>query len=322
MRRRGLLSLAALFGGAWAGAARGQQNRSARIGVLSAFSARDWERYGPMIGVLRERGYVEGRNITFEYRFTEGDAALARRYAAELVAARVDLIVALATPAAHAAKDTTQTIPIVFTVADPLATGLVSNLARPGGNLTGVSTVATDLAVKQLELLREIFPAADRLAFLGSTQDPNAHTFLRQIETAGAQLGVGVRGMLIAGAGEFEAAFAAASAARTAAVIVQPIFVPNRVLIAELALRHRIAWIGDNREYAEAGALVAYGADRNALFRRMGVQIDRILRGAHPGELPVEQATHFQLIVNLRTARALGVDLPATVLARADEVIE
>ena len=322
MRRRGLLSLAALFGGAWAGAARGQQNRIARIGVLSAFSARDWERYGPMIDMLRERGYIEGRNVTFELRFTDGDAALARRYADELVRLRVDLIVALATPAAHAAKEATQTIPIVFTVADPLATGLVSNLARPGGNLTGTSTVATDLAVKQLEVLREIFPGADRIAFLGSTQDPNAQTFLRQIEAAGAQLGVAVQALLVAGAAEFDAAFAAAAAARASAMIVQPIFVPSRAALAELALRHRVVWIGDNREFAAAGALLAYGADRLALWRRAGFQIDRILRGANPGDLPVEQATHFQLIINLRTARALGLTLPVSILVRADEVIE
>lgn len=299
-----------------------QQRRVARIGILSSFGASDRERYEPMIEALRERGYVEGRSISFEFRFADGNSALVARHAADLVRIPVDLIVAIATPAGHAAKAATQTIPIVFTVADPLATGLVTNLARPGGNLSGVSTVAVDLAGKQIEMLREIVPGANRIAFLGSSQDPNTRTFQQQFEAAAAQLGIALDPLLVADPAGFEGAFAAAVAGGSAAMIVQPIFVSQRTRIGELAARYRLPWMGDNREFATAGALFAYGADRVWLWRRTGIQVARVLEGTPPGEMPVEQPTRFNLVVNLGAARALGLNVPPGVLLRADEVIE
>ncbi len=323
MRRREAFAIAAAVAASAVRTAWAQPSvRAARIGVLSSFSAADRGRYEPMIDALRERGYVEGRNIRFEYRYADGDTARAARLAMELVRLPVDLIVAIATPAGHAAKAATQTIPIVFSVADPLATGLVTNLARPGGNLSGVSTVAADLAGKQIEMLREIIPGADRIAFLGSSQDPNTRTFRQQFEAAAAQIGIVLEPLLVADPGGFEGAFAAAVAARAAAMIVQPIFVSHRARIAEIAARHRIPWVGDNGEFATAGALFAYGADRAWLWRRTGIQVARVLEGTPPGEMPVEQPTRFNLVVNLQAARALGLNLPPAILLRADGAIE
>ncbi len=321
MRRRDILA-ASLAWPLLATVAAQAQQRVRRIGILSSFAASDRERYAPMIAALQERGWVEGRNVAFAYRFGDGNPALLAQQAAELVRLPADLIIAIATPAGHAAKAATQTIPIVFTTADPLASGLVTSLARPGGNMTGVSTVAADLSGKQLELLREVIPAARRVGFLGASQDQNTGNFRRQYEEAAGRLGLTIEPMLVADAAGFEGAFAAAAAARIDAVVVQPIFVSGRARIAEMAQRHRLAWLGDNAEFAAAGALLSFGADRAALWQRTGLQAARVLDGAAPGEMPVEQPTRFTLIVNLRAARALDLSVPATVLLRADEVIE
>lgn len=321
MRRREVLAL--VVGVAAARQALAQQPaRLRRIGVLSSFAASDLPRYAPMVEALRERGYAEGRNLAIEYRFSDGDTALLVRQAAELVRLPADLIVAVATPAGHAAKEATTAIPIVFTTADPLASGLVTNLARPGGNLTGVSTIATDLSGKQLELLREALPRARRIGFLGSSRDVNSGNFRRQYEEAASRLGLAVEPLMVADTAEFAAAFATAAAANCDAMVVQPIFVSGRAPIAELAVRHRMPWIGDNSEFAEAGALFAFGADRVALWRRTGEQVARVLDGARPADMPVEQPTRFTLVVNQRAARALDVVVPASLLLRADAVIE
>jgi putative ABC transport system substrate-binding protein len=321
MNRRRLLATA--VGALAAAPARAQQPaRARRIGVLSSFAPSDRPRYAPMVEALAGRGYVEGRNLAIDYRFGDGDTALLARQAAELVRLPVDLIVAVATPAGHAAKDATTTVPVVFSTADPLASGLVTNLARPGGNLTGISTIAADLAGKQLELLREILPALRRVAFLGSTRDVNAANFRRQYDEAAGRLGLAVAPVMVADAAGFAAAFAAAAAAGCDAMVVQPIFVSSRAAIAALAMERRLPWIGDNGEFAEAGALLAFGADRAALWRRTGEQAARVLDGAAPGDMPVEQPTRFTLVVNQRAARGLGIVIPPAVLLRADEVIE
>jgi putative ABC transport system substrate-binding protein len=290
--------------------------------VLSWFAQEDTDRYMPLVEALRALGRVDGRDIAFEYRWADGDATRAAQFAADLVRGRVDVLVALASPAAEAARQATQSIPIVFAVADPLDIGLVDNLARPGGNLTGVSMVATDVAAKWLEFLREIVPGLARVAFLGSTRTPTTPDILRRVQATAAQFSVVVLPMLVGDPGEIDAAFAATVAARIGAVIVQPILVSSRAAIGAQGLRHRLPWIGDSPEFAEAGALISYGANRAALLRRAANQVARILRGAAPGDLPIEQPTTFQLVVNLRSARALGLAVPESVLAQADRVVE
>ncbi|MBI3758602.1 MAG: ABC transporter substrate-binding protein [Deltaproteobacteria bacterium] len=323
MQRRGFLSWLVVSPLASALPAAAQQSdRIWRVGVLDWSSANDRVIYDGLIQALRELGYAEGRNITIEYRGADGDPERAARFAAELARSQVDIIVAISTPAAHAAKEATRTIPIVFHMADPRATGLVTSLARPGGNMTGVSIAIPDVAAKWLELLREIMPGVVRVAFLGSMPDPNSRTQLREVEASAARLGIVVRALLVGHAGEFEAAFAAAAEAHVSAVIVQTILLNHRAAIGGLAQRHRLPWTGERKDAAEAGALLAYGANRPAVYRRFAAIVDRVLKGANPGELPVEQPTKFELVINLKAAKALGLAVPPTLLARADEVIE
>jgi putative ABC transport system substrate-binding protein len=323
MRRRAVIAaFAALASAAGRPASAQQPARVRRIGFLSTFTADDRERYVPTFEVLRERGYAEGRNLALEYRFGGDDSARLAQLAAELVQIPVDVIIAIAAPAAHAAKSATRTIPIVFSTADPLGTGLVTNLARPEGNLTGVSSVAIDLSGKQLELLHEVMPSARRVAYLGASQTQIGATIRQEYEAAAVQLSMVVEPLLVDGVAGFEAAFAAAVAAQVAAMVVHPIFVGRRAAIAELAARHRLPWIGDNIAFAQAGALLSFGADRATLMRRLGAQVARVLDGAAPGEIPVEQPTRFSLVVNLSAARALWVAIPPSVVLRADEVIE
>jgi putative ABC transport system substrate-binding protein len=309
---------------AWPLSARAQDaRRIPRIGILDFFSsAASVDFLEPFHQALRELGHVEGRNILVEYHSAEQRSERAAAIAADFVRREVDIIVAVATPAAHAAKSATATIPIVMSVADPLATGLVASLARPGGNLTGVSSTSPDLAGKRLELLQELRPGLGRVAFLGAANDPNTRTFVNETQAAADSIRVRLQPMLVTGPEEFEAAFAAMIKQGSEGLIVQPLFVGHRGKLAELAARHRLPMIGDQTVFARAGGLVAYGVNRRVLFRRLAFYVDKILKGARPPDLPIEQPTKFELVINLKTAKALGVEVPPTLLARADEVIE
>jgi putative ABC transport system substrate-binding protein len=324
MRRRQFITLLGGAAASWPLAARAQDAaKIPRIGILDFFSsAASADFLEPFREGLRELGHLEGRNILVEYHSAEQRGERAAAIAADLVKREVDIIVAVATPAAHAAKSATATIPIVISVADPLATGLVASLARPGGNLTGVSSTSPDLAGKRLELLRELRPGLGRVAFLGAANDPNTPTFVNETQAAADSIRVRLQPLLVTGPEEFEAAFAAMIEQGSEGLIVQPLFVGHRGKLAELAARHRLPMIADQTVFARAGGLVAYGVNRRALFRRQAFYVDKILRGAKPPDLPIEQPTKFELVINLKTAKALGLDVPPTLLARADEVIE
>jgi putative ABC transport system substrate-binding protein len=324
MRRRDFITL--LSGAAIASplAARAQQTRKVpRIGILDFFpSAASADFIEPFQQGLRELGYVDGRNIHVEYHSADQRNDLVIMLAADLVRRQVDIIVASATPAAHAAKNATTTIPIVMSVADPLATGLVANLARPSGNVTGITSTGPDLAAKRLELLRDLRPGLARVAFLGAANDPNTRTFLDATQSAAVAIGVRLQPLLVIGPEEFEAAFAAMIRERADGLIVQPLFLGHRAKLVELAVRHRLPMIADQPSFAVAGGIVAYGVDRRVYYRRLAYYVDKILKGAKPADLPVEQPTKFMLVINLKTAKAIGLTVPPTLIARADEVIE
>jgi putative tryptophan/tyrosine transport system substrate-binding protein len=271
---------------------------------------------------MRELGWIDGSNIRVEFHWADGNPQRAAAMAAELARCDVNVIVAQATPAAHAAKEATRTVPIVILVADPLATGLVPSLAQPGGNVTGLATMGTEITPKRVQLLREILPEASRLAFLGSTNDPNTQTFLREAQAAVDKAGLTLQPVLIARPEEFEAALSSMTRAGVQALLVQPIWISHAATLAALALKHRLPIAADQRDFVEAGGLLAYGQDRGANTRRAAAYVDRILKGAKPDTLPVELPTEFHLAVNLRTARTLGITVPQPLLLRADEVIE
>jgi len=324
MRRREFISLVGGVAAAWPLAARAQQTRKVpRIGILDFFpSAASADFIEPFQQGLRELGYVDGRSIHVEYHSAEQRSDLAATLAADLVRREVDIIVAVATPAAHAAKSATATIPIVMQVSDPLATGLVASLARPGGNLTGISSSGPDLAGKRLELLRELRPGLDRVAFLGAANDPNTRTFLNETQAAADSISVHLQPLLVEGPEEFDAAFATMIQERAQALIVQPLFVGHRDRLAALAARHRLPMMADQRAFAMAGGLAAYGVNRPALSRRCAFYIDKSLKGAKPTDLPIELPTRFELVINLKTAKALGLEVSWFMQQRADEVIE
>ena len=288
--------------------------------------------FGPqnrnVVEVLRQGlatlGYNEGRNLEIEAYFTDGDRARTREVLAKLVQEPVDLLVVSATPAIQLAKETTQTIPIVMAAsADALATGLVPNLSHPGGNITGLSILAPDLAGKRLQLLRDMRPGLREIAFLASSKDPNAATFIRQTKAAAAQIGIGLSVRPIDGpAGIDEELFDAMQHDRVEAVVVQPIFTSYHKKIVEIATKHRLAVVSDFSDFPEDGGLLSYGVERTWIARRAPYYIDKILKGAKPAELPVEQPTEFQLVINMRAAKALGWAIPESVLLRADRVIE
>ena len=273
---------------------------------------------------LRELGYVEGQNIAIEYRFAEGRPERLPALAAELVRLKVDVIVTGGPPAPEAAKQATGTIPVVFAVAaDPVAVGLVASLARPGGNITGLASISGEVVGKQLELLKEVAPKISRVAVLqNSSNQAHRHT-LRQAEGAARALGVQLHIVEAHTPPEIDAAFAAMRSQRVGGVLVlrDPLFLTQRTQIAALAAKNRLPVVYGFREEAEAGGLMAYGASVPLMYRRAAIYVDKILKGAKPGDLPVEQPTKFDLIINLKTAKALGLTIPPSLLARADEVI-
>ena len=274
---------------------------------------------------LRELGYVEGKNITIEYRSAEGRLDRLPAVADELVRLNVDVIVTSSTTAALAAKNATKTIPIVFyTVPDPVVTGLVDNLARPGGNITGIADLATVLAGKRLELLKETIPKLSRVAVLWDRQIPGSAQQWKESELAAKGLGLQLHSMEVSNADKYEGAFKQAAKARSAALSVtqSPLASSNRKQIADLAQKNRMPAIYARRDFVESGGLMSYGADRAEPYRRAAVYIDKILKGAKPADLPVEQPTKFELVINLKTAKQIGLTIPPNVLARADRVMK
>jgi putative tryptophan/tyrosine transport system substrate-binding protein len=321
MRRRDIFGLLGGLTTAWALPASAQQPRVTTIGVLVR-GAPGWQQFWRLFReALRELGYVEGKNIHLELRTDQGEIRRLPELAAELVALKVDVIVAWFTPAAVAAKQVTREIPIVCAICgDLVGTGLVESLARPGGNVTGSSSLNAQLSAKFIELIREIVPAAHRVAILANAPDPYSKLFVEQIQLAGEASRMAIESIMIQAPEELDAAFPFMERSRTDAVIVQPSLPTKRA--AELALDYRIPAICGWREFVQDGGLMAYFAAEADLYRRAAGFVDNILKGAKPAELPVEQPTRFELVVNLKTAKTIGLSLPATFLARADEVIE
>jgi putative ABC transport system substrate-binding protein len=274
---------------------------------------------------LRELGYVEGKTIAIEYRFAEGRAERLPALAAELVRLKVDVIVTGGPPAPEEAKQATSTIPIVFAVAgDPVGEGLVASLARPGGNITGLASIAAEVVGKQLELLKEVVPKVSRVAVLLNPSHSAHPLMARQAEGAARALGVQLHILQAGSPAEIDAAFAAMRSQRVGGVLVLrgSLFLAQRTQIAALAAKSRLPAVYGTREEAEAGGLMAYGASLPLLYRRAATYVDRILKGAKPGDLPVEQPTIFELVINLKTAKVLGLTIPQSLLARADKVIQ
>jgi putative tryptophan/tyrosine transport system substrate-binding protein len=268
-------------------------------------------------------GYVEGQNLAIEYRFGDDQLERLPALAAELVRLKVDLIVAAETPAIRPARQATTTLPIVFPVAgDPVATGDVDSLARPGGNVTGLSILAPDLGGKRLQLLKEVVPGLSRLAVLWAPENPYAALVLRETEVAAQALGVQLHALMVQDAAEFERAFAemVRECAEALSVMPDSMFYAHRRTLVALAAKHRLPVISPWREYVEAGGLMGYGPSIPGMYRRAATYVDKILKGAKPADLPVEQPTKFELVINLKTAQALGLTIPPTLLFQADEV--
>ena len=276
---------------------------------------------------LKEAGYVEGENVAIEYRWAENQVDRLPELAADLVRRKVAVIAATgANSPAFAAKAATSTIPIIFAVSeDPVRLGLVASLARPGGNLTGINFLNAELVAKRLELLRELVPMAVRVAVLvNPTNVTTTEISLRDMETAARNMRLQIQIVRASTGGEIDATFAAFASERPDALFVvqDPFFGTRRVQLAHLATRHAIPATYSTRDYAEAGGLMTYGANIVDAYRQVGIYAGRILKGAKPADLPVEQSTKFDLVINAQTARTLGLTLPPTLLARADEVIE
>ena len=274
---------------------------------------------------LRERGWIEGQNIVIEYRWAEGNMSRLPALAADLVRLKVDLIVAQSSTFVQPAKEATSTIPIVFLVhADPVGTGHVASLARPGGNITGLATLQTELVSKGLELLCATVPGAGRVGVLWNPTTPSHIPGLKAVEDTARVLRREIYPLGVGSSGKFESAFATMAHDRVVALLVltSPLFIAERKRLAELALRHRLPTMFERRDIVEAGGLMSYGADYGDMFRRGAEFVDKILKGAKPGDLPVEQPTKFELLINLTTAKTLGIKIPQSILLRADRVIE
>src|SRR5262245_5266773 len=303
------------------------QPKMRRLGVLSqgSTSAHPTPMFRAFRQGLRDLGWVEGQNLTVEWRFSEGSAEPLPRLAAGLVDLPVDLIVASPTQPALAAKEATSTIPIVFIqVADPVKSGIVTNLARPDANVTGLSTVGSDLSGKRLELLKEALPSAERVAVLWNKPSEGAILAFRELEFASGQVDVSLQDIGVSDHAELRDAVASAVRTRVAAIMVidDPVIASYRSQILSLASEAALPLFSIYSEFAYGGGLMSYGASLPTIYRRAAVYVDRILRGAKPSDLPVELPSIFELVINLRSAKALGLDLAPTLLARANRVIE
>jgi putative ABC transport system substrate-binding protein len=326
MRRREFITLVsgAALGGtaaAWPLAAHGQQSKVPTIGVLVVGAPGSETFWRLFREGLRELGYVEGRTIRFEFRSDQGQPGRLQELAAELVRLKVDVIVTWFTPAATAAKQATREIPIVMgLVGDPVATGLVESLSRPGGNVTGIAGAGTDLAGKAVQFAREMLPSAHRVTALVNAPDPFSKPFLDQIRLAGTATGTTIDAVMIRNPEELDAAFLALEKGRPDPMIVQPSLPIRRT--AQLALKHRIPTVGNIRGFVDEGGLMSYSFSEADTYRRAAAIVDKVLKGAKPADIPVERPTKFELVINLKTAKALGIAVPPALLARADEVIE
>jgi putative ABC transport system substrate-binding protein len=326
VRRRAFISLLGGAAAAWPLAARAQQpGKLLTIGYLgSATPATQGQWVAAFVQRLRELGWIEGRTIALEYRWAEGRTERGAEILAELVRRKVDVIVTSATPLVAAAKQATSVIPIVFAAAgDPVGTGLVASLARPGGNVTGLSVQTPDLAGKRLELLREVIPGLRRVAMLINVGNAASVLELGEVQSTAHTLGFEVIALEIRRGEDIVPAFEALNGSAEALyVVIDPLVGTHRIRINTLALAARLPTMHTFREGVEAGGLMSYGANFPDMFRRAADYVDKILRGAKPGDIPVEQPTKFDLIINITTAKALGLQIPPMLLARADEVIE
>jgi putative tryptophan/tyrosine transport system substrate-binding protein len=324
MRRREFISLLGAAG-AWPLAARAQQaGKLPVIGFLGTPTAPAWSRFVAAFEQrLRELGWIGGRTVAIEYRWGEGRPERFAEFAAEFVRLKVDVIVTGGS-AVSALKQATSVIPIVFAIAtDPVAGGLVASLARPGGNVTGLSNQQSDLAGKRLGLLREALPGLRRLAIMANAGYPEAVIEMREVEAAASNLGIEVAKLEIRPTEDIAPAFEALKGrAEAFYLVIDGLMTANRTRIFNFALAMRLPTIVNIREHAEAGAVMWYGPNFPQLFRRTADYVDKILRGAKPADIPVEQPTKFDLGINLIAAKAIGTELPATLLARADEIIE
>jgi putative ABC transport system substrate-binding protein len=315
MRRRVFLTLLCSAAALPAGA---QQVKTPKIGVLLVGNVEPfWSQFREG---LRDFGYIDGRNIHVEVRSAQGKPNTLPDLAAELVRLNVDIIVASETPAVQAAKDATSLIPIVMAPSgDPVGTGQVASLARPGGNVTGLSAASAELAGKSLELIREILPSASLFAVLADPTNPFSKPFLEQIELAARVLNIGTQINMVRSVDEFEAAFVEMTRRKVDALIVQPTLPRQRAI--DLTLKHRLPAVSGNRAFADAGGLVSYAASLADRYREAGSYIDKIFHGRKPADLPIQQPTKFELVVNLKTANMLGLTIPTSIMLRADEVL-
>jgi len=295
-----------------------------RIGWLALGSPANRDLDGFQQG-LRELDYVEGQNIVIEYRWAEGSVDRLGTLATDLVRRPMDVIMAVGAAATRAAQQATSTLPIVMTTnTDAVAQGFVASLARPGGNITGVAGFGVELSGKRLELLKEVVPTASRIAALWNAVNATTVPFLQETQAAAQALGVGLSLLEVRTSNDFEGAFAAATSSRAEALIVMPdaFLADHRTRIVDLAQQHRLPGMYPDREYVDAGGLMGYTATTANRNRRAAAYVDKILKGAKPADLPVEQPTKFELFINLKTAHVLGLTVPPSILARADEVIE
>jgi ABC-type uncharacterized transport system substrate-binding protein len=303
-----------------------QPEKVYRIGVLvlAPLSARpqQWEAFRQG---LREHGYLEGRNVVIEFRSADGKPERLAELAAQLTQASMDVIVGSGTPPVQALQGATRTIPIVMAnVGDPVGAGIVGSLARPGGNITGLSLLATELSAKRLELLKEALPRLARVAVLWNPNNASVHLKFRETVSAARLLGLQLQSLEARVPGDLETQFQAAARVRTDALITadDQFLSSQRVKIVSLAMHHRLPVASEFREFAEAGGLCSYGPSLTDLARRTAIYVDRILKGAKPADLPVEEPTKFELVINLKTAKALGLTIPRSLLLQADQVIE
>ena len=325
MRRRDFIKVIAGLAAAWPLAVRAQTpaGKIYRVGILQPGKPPE-----PLVEALRERlkelGYREGHNIAYEYRWAEGKNDRLIELAKELVDVKVDVITTLSTPAALAAKNVTKTIPIVFTgVGDPVGAGVVQSLSHPGGNVTGISTLATELSAKRLELLKEIVPNAAPVAMVWNDTNPSMVLSAREAQNAADRLDLNLQSIGVHDLISFDAAFATISSSHFNALLtlVDPFTREHRQRIVDFAAQRRLPAIYESREFVDAGGLISYGPSFPALQRRAADYVSMIFKGGKPVDIPIEQPTKFELIINLKTAKELGLTIPPTVLARADELI-